>query len=695
MKSKEEKIIEHLDRAGFVFLFIFAASLTTSIFVNQIGYFGALLIMLFKNIYQKKFEIKYTGLEYLFIALIVSEIISSILSENLAQSFLYGFKRAILLPVIYLPEHYLNNDKRFRRIFFGFLAFAVAGMLVYLFFAYRHYILQFYAKEGKGPSIFQYVMTAGGLISIVTLIIFSFLFQKDLKLKFKILTLACILISFAALFSSYTRAAWVGTAAGILTIIIIKKEWLLLGVISVIALLFISTVRNKSELLVYELPKNQKPLKINSYRTEGRAYSFSTSEDKIYLADYNEGILVVKIKHEGKIDVLKKVETPAPVISANIRENILIALLYDSRLLFYEVNGDSINLLKTFIPPRRLSSYYIKNNLMFISEMQDGFSVVDISDVKNPVVLKSLKVGTDKEDRTLTNAYVQSSIAYFTCTERGLLVYDVVDIDHLKQINEFKTDGDPSAIFIDGKTLYLGDGVYGIRVLDISNPKNIQLKTTIKIGGNVGLIQKYDRFIFATDLAGNFYRIDLTKNNSVERILSVDGKITDAKMINDNLWITSTKINRFSSITDPYHFSNVERINQLEAGIKIFQDYPLFGVGDIDLNEVYKQYRKDYEKFTYGHLHNNFLTILVKLGIFGFIIYVILLIKIFLIHVKSYKLTEGKGFYNSIATGVFASFIGITISGLFEHNFGDHEIVTMLWFLTGVSLAIRSLAKDR
>lgn len=41
-----------------------------------------------------------------------------------------------------------------------------------------------------------------------------------------------------------------------------------------------------------------------------------------------------------------------------------------------------------------------------------------------------------------------------------------------------------------------------------------------------------------------------------------------------------------------------------------------------------------------------------------------------------------------------AAFIGICTSGLFEYNFGDHEIATMLWFTVGMSLTIQRLMKD-
>jgi O-antigen ligase len=135
-------------------------------------------------------------------------------------------------------------------------------------------------------------------------------------------------------------------------------------------------------------------------------------------------------------------------------------------------------------------------------------------------------------------------------------------------------------------------------------------------------------------------------------------------------------------------------MNQIKVAFRIFQNYPIFGVGNIDFNELYKKYREPFDKYTYGHLHNNYTHILATLGIFGFVIFILLLIKIFFIHIETIRISQNKNFYNVLAKGLFAAFIGICTSGLFEYNFGDHEIATMLWFTVGLSLTIQKLMKD-
>lgn len=200
-----------------------------------------------------------------------------------------------------------------------------------------------------------------------------------------------------------------------------------------------------------------------------------------------------------------------------------------------------------------------------------------------------------------------------------------------------------------------------------------------------------DDIIF-TDFVGKLYLINIHGN--VFELHDFKSKVSGLIKYNQKWIATYSYRSRLSSIYDPYHPTNIERVNQIKVAFKIFAANPVFGVGNIDFNETYKKYREPFDKFTYGHLHNNYTHILATLGLFGFLIFIILLIKIFFIHWQSIKLSSSKNFYNVLAKGLMAAFIGICTSGLFEYNFGDHEIATMLWFTVGMSLTIQRLMKD-
>jgi O-antigen ligase len=111
------------------------------------------------------------------------------------------------------------------------------------------------------------------------------------------------------------------------------------------------------------------------------------------------------------------------------------------------------------------------------------------------------------------------------------------------------------------------------------------------------------------------------------------------------------------------------------------------GVGDIDLGNLYRKYKDAHLKENFGHLHNNFMQWLVTLGIVGFIAVLFLMVSILRINAKIYSEVKDEPFASSFALGSIASFIGFLASGLGEYNFGDQEIITMVWFSLGLNLA--------
>jgi O-antigen ligase len=156
---------------------------------------------------------------------------------------------------------------------------------------------------------------------------------------------------------------------------------------------------------------------------------------------------------------------------------------------------------------------------------------------------------------------------------------------------------------------------------------------------------------------------------------------------NQNLYLTYSKVSRLRSIFDEYNPSNFNRLALWRAGLKIFQDYPIFGVGDIDLAFLYVKYKNEYDKEVQGHMHNNYIHVLVTLGAFGFLVLSALMIKVFLIHIKIYNSLKEKLFVSSYALGSVGCFVAFNISGLTELNIFDHEIITLVWFMLGLNLA--------
>ncbi len=144
---------------------------------------------------------------------------------------------------------------------------------------------------------------------------------------------------------------------------------------------------------------------------------------------------------------------------------------------------------------------------------------------------------------------------------------------------------------------------------------------------------------------------------------------------------------RLQSIVDPGHPENATRIALWQTGWTIFKHYPVFGVGDIDLREVYDAYTEVENPEHHGHLHSVPLQILVTLGAVGFIALYALFFRIAVVEWKTYRQVKEDWFRGSVALGALGVFVGFHVMGLTEWSFGDQEVVILFWISVGLSLA--------
>lgn len=148
---------------------------------------------------------------------------------------------------------------------------------------------------------------------------------------------------------------------------------------------------------------------------------------------------------------------------------------------------------------------------------------------------------------------------------------------------------------------------------------------------------------------------------------------------------------RAASIVDPTMRSNLTRIHMITTGWRMFLDRPVFGWGDIDLKTHYVTYTVPIDEAEGGHLHNNFMMLLVTLGGAGFLATAALFVKIAAVEFRALRETADDWFLGSLALGAFAAYAAFHVNGLFEWNFGDHEIAVLLWFTVGLAFVCRRL----
>ena len=151
---------------------------------------------------------------------------------------------------------------------------------------------------------------------------------------------------------------------------------------------------------------------------------------------------------------------------------------------------------------------------------------------------------------------------------------------------------------------------------------------------------------------------------------------------------------RLHSVADPKNLWNRERVFMWEAGVRMFRDHPLTGVGLQDLHALYDQYRSPDSVERAGHLHNAYVQIAATMGLVGLAAFAWLYGSLLRAATGTLTALRARGLAGGVRLGVTAALVGFLVAGAFEWNFGDEELLYHLYTLVGLAFATRAWGAD-
>lgn len=676
---KEIKFLPLIDKIILFFVILFLGSLTNSIFVNQLGYYGALLSMLIKFSIEKKNPFFKTGLEFAILFFVLAEILSTIFSVEPASSFNNLLKRVLLLPIIYSISAVPKSMKQIQIFFVTYLFFAFVSIAIYLYFSADFFFGNLYHIKQSGPSVFQYPITASEIMSFTAIFCFAFFISE--KETFRVRGFALLLtgLSLLALLATYKRTGWIGAAAGIIFILILKKKWLYL--FPIVVLIVVLSIKDNEWSNVSVLTQNNDvSSELYSFDTDGKAMEVLPSEAGLIVSDYDNGVNVFSgLTHN------KRIPTPAPAISSfMVDDSLLCVYLVDTRFLLIDINASSI--IEEWTTPGFTHAYKYYDNKLFVLDIDSGLTVY--TDIRKPLdflrYVSFQNYSTFEIDSVKMILFSAQMGLRIVGMEGGLPKDRGVEIPDTKKYVRF---------FLRDNILYSSDGNHTFS-FDIKNDAIELISKTDKIS-RLTHIAEFGNNLLLVDASANIYALPDSIRSLDNSLLSYNSEkhINSISTGSGEVYLTSYKQSRLKSIWDVNNTSNATRVALWRAGWDMFLEHPFFGVGDIDLANLYRQYKRPFDKEIQGHLHNNYIHILVILGGFGFIATMFLLLKVFLLNLKIFYNVRTIPFSSSYALGTLGGFVSFLFAGLTEWNFGDHEIITMVWLTVGLNIALHRLQK--
>ncbi|MDP4116373.1 MAG: O-antigen ligase family protein [Bacteroidota bacterium] len=664
----ENKTVRIIDKLIPFFFVTFLLSFSNSIFINQVGYYGCLLLILGRYYLTKENPFIKTGLEFALAWFLAADFISFLFTTNHPQGFQFFLRRALLVPIIYTTIAACKDYKRTLLYFKIYIAGAIGTMLIYLYVSYKYLINNLYTLLGTGPSMLQFSITASEVMSFAVIILFAFLVNEKTSRKVKILTLILFAVSALSLFATYKRTGWLGAGISLLLILTLTKKWKTIIVCLALFAIVLVKEKNISEVKIFNMSKDSLSLQL-SVKTPGRANDFLEAGNTIFISDNENGLTVLE-----KDKAIKKMDFPSPIISiAKVNDSLLLAGLLDTRfLLLKNVNG-KYEQQKEYLSPGFTTNYQFLNNNIYIADADSGLTVFSQN---GGMIYHNSRVVAD-------NIAVDSQYTIMYSQPNKFVLYKNENLLPKEELVNSK-NGCIAAYLDKGKIITADDK--GLNLFVIVNNQIRQIDS-YKLE-NLYKLKYYDSSYYALTLQGKLVKLNITANKlSIANTYELKSVPTFFYVSQNKLFTSYIKRSRILSVIDPYQPANYNRFAFWRAGIKIFKDHPVFGVGDIDFNSIYKQYKRTYDKEIQGHLHNNFIHILAALGLFGFLAFVYLIFRIFKVNISLYRKVKDIPIASSYALGAIGCITFIVVSGLTELNFFDHEVATLLWFSIGLNIA--------
>ncbi|OFV98641.1 MAG: hypothetical protein A3H28_10435 [Acidobacteria bacterium RIFCSPLOWO2_02_FULL_61_28] len=141
--------------------------------------------------------------------------------------------------------------------------------------------------------------------------------------------------------------------------------------------------------------------------------------------------------------------------------------------------------------------------------------------------------------------------------------------------------------------------------------------------------------------------------------------------------------------------SNQSRVVMFWTGLRMIAAHPWFGVGPEQVGAEFPLYKPGgmpLPRAWYGHLHNNFLQLAAERGIPCLLLWLWMIFEVVYASLSFARSRGGEA--RTLGHSVIAITIGLMISGLFEFNFGDSEVVMLYLFLVSVPFAWARLGQQ-
>ena len=311
-------------------------------------------------------------------------------------------------------------------------------------------------------------------------------------------------------------------------------------------------------LHIIDITDPRQPREIGEQRVASRwAYDVAIHENYAYVASENDYLFeIVDISDPtSPLAVKGQFVTGGYVLSVTVHEHYLL-VGGGSRFWIYDIS-DPVNpsLISYVSVGGAATSIAVNGNYAYLSLNENGFTVIDISNVEHPIVV------ANNDNETPTYAVVSEKYAYIA-TYLALWVIDISVPYKPEEITLFPTGSQARQVRVSKNYAYVAEGYAGLWIIDISIPSTPQSVANFPTGGFANDLVVSDGYAYVLnfpfdqgDTTGGLWIIDVSDPTKPEGISFYRGGIHYPR----GWWILNTL-----TVSDNYAF-----VTQSDSGLII------------------------------------------------------------------------------------------------------------------------------
>ncbi|MHA1776225.1 MAG: hypothetical protein DRO88_11980 [Promethearchaeia archaeon] len=264
-------------------------------------------------------------------------------------------------------------------------------------------------------------------------------------------------------------------------------------------------------LLVLDISNYNSRILLGKYYTNNIDARFIEKQGKnAFLVDNNYGIRILDVSDPTNINMISKIE---------INSSITKFLLNQSKMIVATAN-DGIFIIDCLDPANPSNLVYLEANnsilsaklssdlLIYSVSSNPALKIVNVSNFNSPIDLYTIQISND----TFNDIEMKNDVIFLSTSNHGLILYNISNPSAPELINSYNFTANPGQNqFIFENTLFYNTPDNGTFFIDITNPFSPNINTS-RVYNSLGNAYNFDvegKYLYIADGVRGIDRVDI------------------------------------------------------------------------------------------------------------------------------------------------------------------------------------------